>query len=935
MIQIKINKKINDYSEKFLGLNAKTILIGAIVLLIGIPLGFQLSFYIGKMAMIPVMILAIITAVLVTFKHNELTAVECIKKLINIKKTRKPSEVFKYQIVEGMVKLEQNSYIKLYELSDVNYETLSDEEREKFFINYFDFLNFLEMDVDYQVTVVNKKEDTPEDAFMNVIAERELEINKRVNEYEKVLSCNDELMDYKRIDTEIFLNYFLDCQLELNKGALISIKHLIDYTNDDKYCKSQALKLVEKTLPSVFDKIDVSSIKKYASKELELLNKAKDEIPSLKYYENQHNIHVKSKLLKSYRSKTLLAVRKDFLSDAEAIKYFKGLKSNFDMLFESINVRKDEVIHVKSIDTDDDIIHYINSSNVVEEKVNLLQRGDKVSKSYVLDVMPTVANDQILKHIKDLEFEYNVAIKIKPFNPTKGINEIKKIKFAVESDKRLFEKKYANEALPEDIVEKMESCDHLLDSLRDGNQQLFNLKLIVTIFADNIADLTNNEAKLRSIFARNMYQLHDLTLQMKEGYLESLPVCLNAGVIPRNTLLTEGVATFMPFTHYDHEVEKGGIFYGVNSETGNPIIINETKGLNHNGFVLGTTGGGKSFATKNKIGQYYIGSDNEIIIIDPEGEYEPLVNALGGQIVDISNDSTQHINLMEYDKNNTDYNSVVKEKLPLILAAVESMLGAEEKLTGTEKSSINRVLLEVYEDSIRKGETPVLQDIVKPLYKISTRRKSKSDDGSHEDSAGTHETTRLHQSLETYTYMSQDLFNHQTSIELNHRLTLFKIGDVSDELKALAMVVILDFIWKRITTNKLKNKFTNVYIDEIHLLFKDSSVTKIIAQYFKRVRKYGGMMTGITQNISDLFETDAAKVILNNCHYLTLLDQASADRKKIVDLFNLSPKEESFITNSRRGYGLMKAGGHFIPFQNIIDKENGLYKLFNTSIEDN
>ncbi len=815
MIQIKVAKKINNYQEKFFGLNAKHLLVAFIVFLLGVPVTLKLSMYIGKASLIPTMIIAIITAVTIMFKHNELTAIQSVKKVIKINANIGSLD---FKVISGLVKTENGVYTKLYEVQDVNYETLSEDERNAFYQNYFTFLNSLSIDTNNQVSIISRRKPISNDIFI------------------EDTSINNELV-------------------------------------------------------------------------------------------KAHNDHVRKRTKEIYTSRIIISVSSKFSNEDIAVSYFDNLSNTITDIFKGINVRKDEIINIKELKSKSEINKVLEVNKRINKVgySNIEFIGNLYSKSFALEALPSVVNDSIIKQMKELPCEYNMAIKFKPFDPETGIKEIKNVLFAVESDKRAHEKKFPKEKLPDDIIEKIEASNSLLESLRDGNQQLFRTKVIITLYCNTLDALTKDSSKVKSIFSRNMYKLTELTLQMKEAYIETLPLAIDHGIKVRNTLLTEGLATFMPFTYYSHPIEKGGTFYGINTLTKEAIVIDKTKGLNYNSFILATSGAGKSFFAKYDLLQNYIGTCNDIVIIDPEGEYVDLVEELGGQVIDISNHSNHYINLLEIPFGMNDYTEVVKEKLPLVLVALEAVIG--EKLTAPEKSSINKVLLDVYQEFMAEGKTPILQDIVKPLYRISNKNKSKD-----EIESATHETQRLHHALEMYTYMSMDLFNHHTNIGINQRLTLFRIGNVSGELKKIAMVIILDYIWNKVVENQRQNKFTNIYIDEIYLLFQDTNVTQQLMVYYKRFRKYGGIPTGITQNIEDLLESDDARKMLSNSYYLILLDQAKSDRREIVKMLGLSEKEEKHITNVKRGHGLLKVGGHYMPFENIIDHSNKLFVLFSSTL---
>ncbi len=494
MVQIKINKKIIDYQEKFLGFNAKHLLVVFIVAAVGLTTTITLSKYIGRASLIPTLIVAIVTALIVMFKHNELSSIACIKKAVKI---TKEGEVKKldYTVDKGLVKLGTGTYLKLFELTDVNYETLSEESRHQFFINYFTFLNSMDSMTNYQISIVNRRE----------------QVNK------------------------------------------------------DIYIRN-------------------SSTKKMNLVELE----------------EEHNRHVTSRLSRMYRTRVILSISRKFMDDKSASIFFANTENTLRSVFESINVRKEEDIHLVPLSKESDIKKLLAIGGV-KESYGSLKLDKKISKTFALNELPVAVNDQIIKHVKELDAELDMAIKLNTFEPEKAVKEITDIQFAADSDIRAFIKRHGDEKIPNKMMETIESCEHLLDTLRDGTQQLFRIKVLITLYGDDTDDLRKKESLLKSIFSRNMYKLTELTLQMYDGYIESLPFAIESGIQVRNTLLSEGVATFMPFTYYNLEIQPGGVFYGINKLTKQPILVNKRNGANSNSFIIGKSGGGKSFNAKNNL----------------------------------------------------------------------------------------------------------------------------------------------------------------------------------------------------------------------------------------------------------------------------------------------------------------------------------------------
>ena len=380
------------------------------------------------------------------------------------------------------------------------------------------------------------------------------------------------------------------------------------------------------------------------------------------------------------------------------------------------------------------------------------------------------------------------------------------------------------------------------------------------------------------------------------------------------TLTTESLSVFIPFRVQDifHE---NGIYYGQNVISKNMIIADRKQLLNGNSFILGVSGGGKSFAAKGEIINQVLSSDADIIIIDPEREYSQLVNAMGGEVINISATSDNHINAMDMNKDYGDGANPVILKSEFIMSLCEQLIGGTN-LGAKQKSIIDRCTASVYrsyQQNDYQGHIPTLQDFRAELLQQDEP-----------------EAKELALAIELFTHGSLNTFAKQTNVDTNNRLICYDILDLGKQLMPIGMLVVLDSILNRITQNRAKGKNTFIFIDEIYLLFQHEYSANFLFTLWKRVRKYGAYASGITQNVDDLLQSHTARTMLANSEFIIMLNQASTDRLELANLLNISDLQMSYITNVEAGHGLIKVGSSLVPFANKFPKNTKLYKLMTT-----
>jgi len=372
----------------------------------------------------------------------------------------------------------------------------------------------------------------------------------------------------------------------------------------------------------------------------------------------------------------------------------------------------------------------------------------------------------------------------------------------------------------------------------------------------------------------------------------------------------------VPFTTQELFQTGEAFYYGLNALSNNLIMVNRKNLKNPNGLILGTPGSGKSFAAKREITNVFLMTQDDIIIADPEAEYLPLVERLGGQVVKLSPASSQYINPMDINPDYADEEDPLTLKSDFILSLCELIIGGKMGLEPVEKTIIDRCVRLVYREYLAApdpAKMPILQD----LYDLMREQKES-------------EAQRIATALEIYVTGSLNVFNHRTNVNLQNRLVCFDIKEMGKQLKKIAMLILQDQVWNRVTVNRNAHKTTWFYIDEMHLLLKEEQTAAYSVEIWKRFRKWGGIPTGLTQNVKDLLSSREIENIFENSDFVLMLNQAGGDRQILAKQLGISPHQLSYVTQSGAGEGLVSYGGTIIPFIDKFPRETELYNILTT-----
>ena len=546
--------------------------------------------------------------------------------------------------------------------------------------------------------------------------------------------------------------------------------------------------------------------------------------------------------------------------------------------------------------------------------------GRRIGCASFLQILAPELNDRMLADFLDMESSLIVSMHVQSVDQVKAIKTIKRKitdlqKMTIEEQKKAVRAGYDMDIIPSDLATYGTEAKKLLQDLQSRNERMFLLTFIVVNTAGGRQQLDNNVFQAASIAQKYNCQLTRLDFRQEEGLMSSLPLGLNQIEIQRG-LTTSSVAIFIPFTTQElFQDGKEALYCGLNALSNNLIMVDRKRLKNPNGLILGTPGSGKSFAAKREIANVFLVTDDDVIICDPEAEYGPLVERLHGQVIKISPTSPHYINPMDLNLNYSDDENPLSLKSDFILSLCELIVGGKDGLMPVEKTIIDRCVRMVYRDYLsnpKPENMPILED----LYNELRRQEEK-------------EAQYIATALEIYVSGSLNVFNHRTNINIANRIVSFDIKELGKQLKKIGMLIVQDAVWNRVTVNREAHKSTRYYIDEMHLLLREEQTAAYTVEIWKRFRKWGGIPTGITQNVKDLLSSREVENIFENSDFILMLNQASGDRQILAKQLNISPHQLSYVTHSGEGEGLLFYGNVILPFVDRFPRGE-LYDLLTT-----
>lgn len=551
-------------------------------------------------------------------------------------------------------------------------------------------------------------------------------------------------------------------------------------------------------------------------------------------------------------------------------------------------------------------------------KSDHIRIGKKYARVLYLQEFPSFLKDSMVSELCDINRNLMLSIDIIPIPTDEAVKEVERKLLGTETEITNWQRKQNKNnnfsaVVPYDLEQQRKESKEFLDDLTSRDQRMMFVTVTLVHIADSKKQLDTDTEALLSVARKHICQFQTLKYQQLDGLNTTLPYGLRK-INALRTLTTESAAVFMPFQAQEINHPEG-IYCGQNAISKNLLFVNRSSLLNGNGFVLGVSGSGKSFFAKDEIIQLVLRNQGDVIIIDPEREYDRLVRALGGEVINIAADSKNHINAMDMESEYADSENPVLLKSEFILSLCEQLVGSG-KLSAKEKSLIDRCTQIVYRPFIKRGCTgkvPTLKDFHKELLKQPEP-----------------EAKDVALAIELFTDGSLDTFAKPTNVNTESSLICYDIRDLGKALKTVGMLVVLDSIYNRIVRNKKKGRPTYVFIDEIYLLFANEYSSNFLFEQWKRARKHNACYTGISQNIEDLLQSHTARTMLANSEFITLLNQAATDRIELAKLLGISETQLSYVTNADAGKGLLKCAGNIVPFENHFPKDTKLYKVMTT-----
>ncbi|MBW3069617.1 type IV secretion system protein VirB4 [Actinomyces sp. 594] len=536
---------------------------------------------------------------------------------------------------------------------------------------------------------------------------------------------------------------------------------------------------------------------------------------------------------------------------------------------------------------------------------------------------PVWLSDRLISELADIKCDLTVSLHLEPYDQADGMSLVQRQIAELEMQTIAEQKKarkqgYSEDLIPHKLQEATAEAKELRAELESSNQKVFSTVMVIGISGQTRESLDQNVKRAMTVIRKQSCVAEIATFMQRDALTTELPIGVRR--IPmRRTLTTASAAIIVPFTTQELFVP-GGNWYGVNAQSSNAVVADRTSTTNGNGFILGTSGSGKSVFGKMEIANVFLSRpDDDIIVIDPEREYEPVVSAFSGATIRVDTASHDRVNPMDIELEAAgDADDPITTKTQFVLSMTNVLIGGSDGLSSKQRSLVDRAAGTLYRRyAAEGGPMPTLVELRDALA-----------------ATGDPDGAELATALEIYTTGSLGAFARRTNVDVHNRLISYDISSLGTELRTFGMLVILDQIWNRVVRNRARGRRTWLYIDEFHLLFSNRFSAEYFRSLYKRARKWGLIPTGITQNIEELLSNEDARLMLANSDFLMLLGQNATDADALCSLLHFSAEQRRYFTNVPRGNGLMKSGNTIIPIDGRIPTDSKLYGLFSTTFGD-
>lgn len=553
-----------------------------------------------------------------------------------------------------------------------------------------------------------------------------------------------------------------------------------------------------------------------------------------------------------------------------------------------------------------------------EQNKDYMMLGNQYARVLWIKSYANKVRDDILYEFMELNRKLLVTIDIIPVSNEDALRETERKLMGVETSIARWQQKQIQNnnitsVIPYDMEKQQLEVRGKLDEIISQDQRMFMMSITLVHMADSKEQLDLDTEALCTRARERGCQMGVLRYQQMDGLQSALPIGVRKIGILR-PMTTHEVAIFMPYRVQEVQ-DQGGLYYGVNAISGNLILANRDNLKNQSGMIFGVPGGGKSFIAKEMLTDIILSTDDDVIICDPEREYELIAKALHGEVIHISASSTHHINPMDMEEDYGEGRDSMADKVEFVLSLFEQLVrrGGQSIDWAKAQSIIDRSCCAVYDDYKRGGQMPTLSALRDKL--LAQPEKEAQD---------------LALYLERFTSGTQGVFARETNVDTQNRLIVYDILDLGEQLKTLGLLIITDAMINRVTRNWKQGKKTHIIIDEFHVMMENEHSAAFFDSAWRRFRKRGGYPTAITQNVDTLLESAQSRAMISNSEFLVMLSQSDTDRQRLGELLHITDTQLQYVKNVPSGCGLLKYGDSLIPFRNQFPQNTKLYHLMTT-----
>lgn len=797
------------------------------------------------------------------------------KKGMKLQVPKTVQETIPYYAVyeeDGIIEIKQGIFTRSYLLGDVNYQIAKHEEQKEMFMSFGQLLNSFDPTMNFEITINQKN------------------INMDEFERQTMLPLMSDGLDELRVER----NEMLKRKILEGKNHLVKEKYLTVAVHADSLEAAQ----------TAFIRLDAeidANIKKIGNATATALTSAQ----RLEILHDIYNIGDEGFFGNN------MVLRTDESGKTECV--FAEEKFRFDIMRRMGLTTKDMIAPAS--------FHFKGDYGMI---------GDMYFRALFLDKIPSFLVDDTLFELTNTECNMVTSLHYQALDGEKAQKMVSQTLTNInasllDKQKKASRSGYSFELISPQTQEQARETAELLDDINNKNQKMFYVSIVIVHFADSKEQLDTDTKAIQTIARGRMCGVRKLSQQQENGLNTVLPLAYNQLSIKRS-LTTESAAILMPFANQELN-EPAGLYYGNNAVSHNLLKLDRRARKNGNGFIFGTPGSGKSMGAKQEMLDVLLSSPDTVLVIDPEGEYSPMAEMLGDEVAEVIRIATGadvHINPFDIDLSaDSGGDDPMAIKADFIVSLCEAVIGERYGLAPSQRSIIDRCVKKAYEPYLasRDRKTGKYDESCLPTLKdFYAQLRLQSG----------YEAMQLADSLELFIEGSQNIFAYHTNVEYTKRFVVFDIKELGATLKPMALLVLLDFIWNRMVQGREECRYTWFYVDEIYLLFKNAASAEFLKNLYKRARKYFGLPTGITQNVTELLENDVARTMISNCEHIQMFNQAPLDRAQLADLLNMSPTQLGFVTNSGPGEGLLYDGRVIVPFVNKLPKDTKQYMAMTT-----